>query len=111
MSEKIPSFDPPRRTLMGPGPSNVSPRTLLAMARPTIGHLDPEFLKLMDKIADQLRVVFGTENELTIPISGTGSSGMETAFVNVLEEGDCAIIGVNGVFGRRMIDVAERAGA
>lgn len=96
---------------MGPGPSNVNSRTLLAMARPTIGHLDPEFLKLMDGIADQLRVVFGTKNELTIPISGTGSSGMETAFVNVLEEGDRAIIGVNGVFGRRMIDVAERAGA
>ena len=96
---------------MGPGPSNVSARVLLAMGRPTIGHLDPEFLTLMDRIADQLRAVFGTRNELTIPISGTGSAGMETAFVNMLEPGDDVIIGVNGVFGRRMVDVAGRIGA
>ncbi len=96
---------------MGPGPSNVSARVLLAMGRPTIGHLDPEFLKLMDRIADQLRAVFGTSNELTIPISGTGSAGMETAFVNMLEPGDDVVIGVNGVFGRRMVDVAGRIGA
>jgi alanine-glyoxylate transaminase/serine-glyoxylate transaminase/serine-pyruvate transaminase len=81
------------------------------MAQPTIGHLDPRFLQLMDEVAEQLRVVFGTENRLTVPISATGSAGMETAFVNVLEPGDTAIIGVNGVFGRRMMDVAERAGA
>ncbi len=96
---------------MGPGPSNVASRVLLAMAQPTIGHLDPRFLQLMDEVAEQLRVVFGTENRLTVPISATGSAGMETAFVNVLEPGDTAIIGVNGVFGRRMMDVAERAGA
>lgn len=96
---------------MGPGPSNVSARVLLAMAQPTIGHLDPEFLKLMDRISGQLRAVFGTTNELTIPISGTGSAGMETAFVNMLEPGDEVIIGVNGVFGQRMVDVAERTGA
>ena len=81
------------------------------MAKPTIGHLDPAFLALMDEISMQLREVFGTKNELTIPISGTGSSGMETAFVNLLEPGDCAIIGVNGIFGQRMVDVAQRSGA
>lgn len=96
---------------MGPGPSGVSARVLLAMARPTVGHLDPDFLELMDEVAAQLREIFGTENRLTVPISGTGSAGMETAFVNLLEPGDCAIIGVNGVFGQRMKDVAERAGA
>jgi len=96
---------------MGPGPSNVSARVLSAMARPTIGHLDPQFLQLMDATAEQLRELFGTRNELTVPISATGSAGMETAFVNVLEPGDCAIIGVHGVFGQRMTDVASRAGA
>ena len=111
MSAKFTVYNPPRRTLMGPGPSNVASRVLLAMARPTIGHLDPRFLQLMDEVAEQLRAVFGTANPLTVPISGTGSAGMETAFVNVLEPGDTAIIGVNGVFGRRMVDVAGRAGA
>lgn len=96
---------------MGPGPSNVSARVLLAMARPTVGHLDPSFLGLMDQLSEQLRTVFGTSNRLTIPISATGSAGMETAFVNMLEPGDRVIIGVNGVFGQRMVDVAGRAGA
>jgi alanine-glyoxylate transaminase/serine-glyoxylate transaminase/serine-pyruvate transaminase len=96
---------------MGPGPSNVSPRVLLAMARPTVGHLDPSFLGLMDELAAQLRQLFGTANSMTIPISGTGSAGMETAFDNLLEPGDTAIIGVNGVFGQRMVANAERAGA
>jgi alanine-glyoxylate transaminase/serine-glyoxylate transaminase/serine-pyruvate transaminase len=96
---------------MGPGPSNVSSDVLLAMARPTIGHLDPAFLQLMDEVREQLRAVFGTTNEFTVPISATGSAGMETAFVNVLEPGERVIIGVNGVFGQRMTDVAERAGA
>jgi alanine-glyoxylate transaminase/serine-glyoxylate transaminase/serine-pyruvate transaminase len=96
---------------MGPGPSNVSPNVLLAMARPTVGHLDPRFLELMDEVRDQLRAVFGTANEFTVPISATGSAGMETAFVNLIEPGDCVIIGVNGVFGQRMTDVAGRAGA
>lgn len=108
---KMPSFEPARRVLMGPGPSEVSPRTLLAMARPTVGHLDPDFLDLMDEIRTQLRVVFGTRNEFTVPISGTGSAGMETSLVNIVEAGDKAIIGVNGVFGQRMVAVAERAGA
>lgn len=111
MTAHYPPFEPPRRILMGPGPSNVSPRVLLAMARPTIGHLDPAFLGLMDEIAAQLRQLFGTANRMTIPISGTGSAGMETAFDNLLEAGDTAIIGVNGVFGQRMVANAERAGA
>jgi alanine-glyoxylate transaminase/serine-glyoxylate transaminase/serine-pyruvate transaminase len=84
---------------------------LLAMARPTVGHLDPSFLVMMDEVAAQLREVFGTKNELTVPISATGSAGMETAFVNMLEPGDLVIVGVNGVFGKRMVDVSERAGA
>lgn len=111
MNETITQFEPPRRILMGPGPSNVNPRVLLAMARPTVGHLDPEFLEMMDQVSSQLRRLFGTANELTFAISATGSAGMETAFVNILEPGDTAIIGVNGVFGMRMSAVAERAGA
>lgn len=111
MTAQYPPFEPPRRVLMGPGPSNVSPRVLLAMARPTVGHLDPAFLGLMDEVTAQLRVLFGTSNRMTIPISGTGSAGMETAFDNLLEPGDTAIIGVNGVFGQRMTANAERAGA
>ncbi len=111
MTAQYSPFEPPRRVLMGPGPSNVSPRVLLAMARPTVGHLDPSFLGLMDELAAQLRQLFGTANRMTIPISGTGSAGMETAFDNLLEPGDTAIIGVNGVFGQRMVANAERAGA
>ncbi len=105
------AFEPPRRILMGPGPSEVSSRVRLAMARPTVGHLDPAFLRLMDDVASQLREVFGTSNTLTFSVSGPGSAGMETALVNFLEPGDHAIIGVNGVFGGRMVSIAERAGA
>ena len=101
----------PQRLLMGPGPSHVSDRVLQAMAHPTVGHLDPTFIALMDDIADMLRETFGTTNAATLPISGTGSAGMEAALVNVIEPGDVAIIGVNGVFGTRMVDVATRAGA
>jgi alanine-glyoxylate transaminase / serine-glyoxylate transaminase / serine-pyruvate transaminase len=104
-------FHPPARILMGPGPSNVDPRVLLAMAKPMVGHLDPEFLRIMNNIQDLLRQMFGTKNALTIPISGTGSAGMEAAFVNVVEPGDRVLIGINGVFGERMSDVAERCGA
>ncbi len=111
MSAHYLPFEPPQRVLMGPGPSNVSPRVLLAMARPTVGHLDPAFLRLMDETADQLRALFGTANRMTLPISGTGSAGMETAFDNLLEPGDEVIIGVNGIFGQRMVANAERAGA
>ncbi len=96
---------------MGPGPSNVAPSVLKAMAMPLIGHLDPEFVKMMEEIKMMLREVFLTKNEMTFPISGTGSAGMEFCFVNLIEEGDEVVIGVNGVFGTRMCDVAERCGA
>lgn len=102
---------PPTRTLMGPGPSDVHPRVLQAMASPVIGHLDPVFLQIMNGTMDMLRKVFGTENQLTVPMSGTGSSGMETLFVNLIEPGDKVVIGVNGLFGQRMVDVAARVGA
>ena len=104
-------FHPPARILMGPGPSNVDPRVLLAMAKPMIGHLDPEFIRIMNNIQNLLRHVFGTKNPVTIPISGTGSAGMEAAFVNVVEPGDRVLVCINGVFGERMADVAERCGA
>ncbi len=96
---------------MGPGPSEVSSRVRLALARPTVGHLDPSFLELTDEVAAQLREIFSTSNALTFAVSAPGSAGMETALVNFLEPGDQAIIGVNGVFGGRMVSVAERAGA
>jgi alanine-glyoxylate transaminase/serine-glyoxylate transaminase/serine-pyruvate transaminase len=101
----------PRRVLLGPGPSDVSSRVLLALAQPTIGHLDPVFLAMMDQIRSGLQQVFATKNEMTLAISGTGSAGMETAFVNLVEPGDRVLIGVNGVFGGRMKDVAGRCGA
>ncbi|MHC4660068.1 MAG: pyridoxal-phosphate-dependent aminotransferase family protein [Planctomycetota bacterium] len=99
------------RILLGPGPSNTPPHVLEALARPTIGHLDPAFLEIMDGVRTKLRKLFITKNELTIPMSGTGSSGMETLFVNLLEPGDKVLVCVNGVFGNRMVDVAERCGA
>ncbi|MFZ5686834.1 MAG: pyridoxal-phosphate-dependent aminotransferase family protein [Bacillota bacterium] len=101
----------PLRILMGPGPSDVHPRVLQALSYPVIGHLDPEFLLLMNDTMDMLRKLFATDNQVTVPMSGTGSSGMETIFVNLLEPGDKVIIGVNGLFGQRMVDVAERVGA
>jgi alanine-glyoxylate transaminase/serine-glyoxylate transaminase/serine-pyruvate transaminase len=104
-------LNPPERILMGPGPSNVSSNVLEAQAKPVIGHLDPAFIEIMDEVAKMLRSLFGTNNTLTLPISGTGSAGMETVCVNLLEEGDNALICVNGVFGTRMVDVAERCGA
>lgn len=103
--------DMPQRVLMGPGPSDIPPRVLNALARPTVGHLDPVFLELMDDVRLKLQQVFVTQNEMTMAISGTGSAGMETLFVNLIEPGDTALIGVNGVFGGRMADVAERCGA
>ena len=106
-----PSTIPPQRTLLGPGPSDVPARILEALARPTIGHLDPVFLQIMDDVRSKLRQVFRTQNEMTLAVSGTGSAGMETLFTNLIEPGDTALIGVNGVFGGRMVDVAERCGA
>jgi alanine-glyoxylate transaminase/serine-glyoxylate transaminase/serine-pyruvate transaminase len=105
------AFQPPPRLLLGPGPSNVAPSVLEAMSRPLVGHLDPTFVKMMDEIKTMLRQVFLTKNEMTFPVSGTGSAGMEFCFVNLVEPGDDVIIGVNGVFGTRMVDVAERCGA
>ncbi len=105
------AFVPPRRLLMGPGPSDVSPSVLTAMSRPLIGHLDPEFIRMMEEIKTMLRTVFQTKNLMTFPVSGTGSAGMEFCFVNLIEPGDEVIIGVNGVFGTRMVEVAQRCGA
>ncbi|MBI3948826.1 MAG: alanine--glyoxylate aminotransferase family protein [Armatimonadetes bacterium] len=102
---------PPERVLMGPGPSDVDPRVLRAMSTPLVGHLDPAFLACMDDTMALLRTVFQTQNRFTIPVSATGSAGMEAAFVNVIEPGETAVIGVNGVFGERMCDVAGRCGA
>ena len=104
------SFQPPRRTLMGPGPSDVSQRVLDALARPTIGHLDPEFIRLMDEIKGLLQYVFQTKNALTMPVSAPGSAGMETCFANLVERGDKVIICRNGVFGGRMQENVTRMG-
>ena len=99
------------RILLGPGPSMVSPRVLRAMATPLVGHLDPEFIALMKEIQALLRYVFQTENRLTIPISGTGSAGMEASMANFIEPGDDVLIAVNGYFGERLCDMASRYGA
>ncbi|MGM0563741.1 MAG: pyridoxal-phosphate-dependent aminotransferase family protein [Pseudomonadota bacterium] len=104
----ITSFHPPVRTLMGPGPSDVHPRVLAAMARPTIGHLDPEFIRMMDEVKSLLQYAFKTDNRLTLPISAPGSAGMETCFNNLLEPGDKVIVCQNGVFGGRMKENVER---
>ncbi|MBX3420341.1 MAG: alanine--glyoxylate aminotransferase family protein [Pirellulaceae bacterium] len=102
---------PSQRVLMGPGPSDVSQRVLQALAAPTLGHLDPEYLRIMDETRSMLRQVFQTQNEMTLAISGTGSAGMEACVCNLVEPGDEVIICVNGVFGGRMRDVAQRYGA
>ena len=101
----------PDRTLMGPGPCNPYPEAMAALGRPMLGHLDPEFLQVLDEVCDRLRTVFGTANALTLPISGTGSAGMEAAFVNLVGPGDVVVVGVNGLFGQRMVEVASRCGA
>lgn len=104
------SFYPPQRTLMGPGPSDVSPRVLAALGRPTIGHLDPLFVGMMDEMKSLLQYAFQTQNELTIPVSAPGSAGMETCFANLVEPGDTVIVCQNGVFGGRMKENVERCG-
>ncbi len=113
MSEELPvsRVAPPNRILMGPGPSDVSSRVLTAMAEPTIGHLDKYFLQVMNETMDMIRQAYQTKNRLTVPISGTGSAGMDTVFVNMLEPGDKVVVGVKGLFGERMADVAGRCGA
>jgi alanine-glyoxylate transaminase/serine-glyoxylate transaminase/serine-pyruvate transaminase len=107
----IRSMPYPDRVLMGPGPSNPYPEVTAAMTRPVLGHLDPEFLALMDETCERLRLVFATANPLTFPVSGTGSAGMEASFVNLVRPGDAVVIGVNGLFGERMCEVASRLGA
>jgi alanine-glyoxylate transaminase/serine-glyoxylate transaminase/serine-pyruvate transaminase len=99
------------RVLMGPGPSNPYPEAYAALGRPLLGHLDPEFLALLDETCDRLRLVFRTRNELTFPLSATGSGGMEAAFVNFVSPGDVVVVGVNGLFGIRMCEVVRRTGA
>ncbi len=112
MTSSLPAaINPPRRLLMGPGPSEIPPQVLAALAAPTVGHLDPYFLQIMDELQTMLRLVFRTQNKLTLAVSGTGSAGMETVVVNLIEPGDKMIVCVNGVFGGRMADVAARAGA
>jgi alanine-glyoxylate transaminase/serine-glyoxylate transaminase/serine-pyruvate transaminase len=108
---QLPPLNPPIRTLLGPGPSDIHPRVLAAMARPTVGHLDPYYLEMMDKLQAGLRELFRTKNRMTFAVSGTGSAGMEATVVNLIEPGDAMLVGVNGVFGARMTDVAQRAGA
>jgi alanine-glyoxylate transaminase/serine-glyoxylate transaminase/serine-pyruvate transaminase len=99
------------RILMGPGPSNPYPEVTEALGRPVLGHLDPEFLALLDEVSDRLRFAWRTANPLTFALSGTGSAGMEASFVNVVAPGDTAVVGVNGAFGERMCEVARRCGA
>jgi alanine-glyoxylate transaminase / serine-glyoxylate transaminase / serine-pyruvate transaminase len=96
---------------MGPGPSNPYPEALEGLVRPTLGHLDPDFIGVLDETCDRLRTIWGTSNPLTLPVSGTGSAGMEAGFVNLLGPGDVVVVGVNGLFGERMCDVAGRCGA
>ncbi|PAW66536.1 MAG: alanine--glyoxylate aminotransferase [Opitutia bacterium Tous-C1TDCM] len=102
---------PAERILLGPGPSPVPQRVLRALGAPTLGHLDPQYLAIMDEVCEMLRQVFRTANPLTFPVSGTGMAGMECVAVNLVEPGDEVIVGVNGVFGTRMKDVMERCGA
>ena len=105
------ALSPPIRLLMGPGPSNVAPEVRAALAQPTIGHLDPDFIALMERIKDQLRAAFKTSNRVTFPLSAPASLAMEMALVNLLEPGDTAIVAQNGVFGGRMADIVGRAGS
>lgn len=111
MSTSLSVLNPPVRVLMGPGPSDTHPRVLAALAKATLGHLDPEYLKIMDELQSRLRAVMRTQNKMTFAVSGTGSAGMEATVVNLIEPGDAMVVCVNGVFGGRMVDVASRAGA
>jgi alanine-glyoxylate transaminase/serine-glyoxylate transaminase/serine-pyruvate transaminase len=110
-SMSYPALDTPERILLGPGPSMVHPRVLQAMSRPLVGHLDPTFIQVMDRIQSLLRYTFQTDNALTIPVSGTGSAAMETAVANMVEPGDRVLICINGYFGLRLAEMARRYGA
>ncbi|MEE8121507.1 MAG: aminotransferase class V-fold PLP-dependent enzyme, partial [Anaerolineales bacterium] len=109
--DSFPELQNPPRILLGPGPSMVHPRVLRAMASPLVGHLDPYFLEVMERTQDLLRMVFETQNQLTIPISGTGSAAMEASLANLIEPGDEILICINGYFGLRLVDMAQRYGA
>lgn len=111
MSSLPSAIEPPIRTLLGPGPSDIHPQVLQALARGTVGHLDPYYLQAMNELQGMLRELFRTKNEMTFAVSGTGSAGMEATVVNLIEPGDSMLVCVNGVFGTRMADVAGRAGA
>lgn len=108
---QLPEFAPPQRLLLGPGPANVAPRVQAAAMAPLLGHLDPEYLHLMDDVQAGLRFVFQTANRTTLAVPGTGSAGMEAALCSLLEPGDTAVVGVCGYFGNRLVEVAERCGA
>jgi alanine-glyoxylate transaminase/serine-glyoxylate transaminase/serine-pyruvate transaminase len=110
-SSSFPELQPSARVLLGPGPSNIHPRVMKAMLSPMVGHLDPDFVKLMEDIKKMLRIVFSTANEITFPVSGTGSAGMQTVMTNLIEAGDEVVVGTAGVFGARMVEVATRLGA
>lgn len=112
-NHRIPTkqLDMPPRLLLGPGPSNAHPRVLQALALPPVGHLDPRFIDLMNEIQELLRYAWQTDNQLTVPVSGTGSAGMEAAVANMVERGDVVLVGVNGYFGSRLVDMAGRYGA
>jgi alanine-glyoxylate transaminase / serine-glyoxylate transaminase / serine-pyruvate transaminase len=111
MSISFEELHPPSRILLGPGPSNINPRVMRAMASPIVGHLDPAFVNLMENIKHLLRIVFQTANEITFPVSGTGSAGMETALANLVEDGDEIVVAIAGAFGERIADAAGRLGA
>jgi len=111
LPDTISELHPTARILLGPGPSNVHPRVMKAMLSPVVGHLDPDFVKVMDEIKQLLRIVFRTRNEITFPVSGTGSAGMEAVMANLIEDGDEVIVGVNGAFGARLAEIGERLGA
>ena len=104
-------LDMPPRLLLGPGPSNSHPRVLQAMAMNVVGHLDPNFLEVMDEVQELLRYAFQTDNQLTIPISGTGSAAMEASLANIIEPGDVVLVGIIGYFGQRIAEMAGRYGA
>ena len=108
---RIPQFTPPERLLLGPGPSAVYPEVLEALSRPTVGHLDPWFVDLMDRTKELLRYAFMTQNDMTMPVSAPGSAGMEACLVNMVEQGNKVVVCINGVFGERMRDIVERLGA
>ncbi|MGL4475757.1 MAG: pyridoxal-phosphate-dependent aminotransferase family protein [Shewanella sp.] len=110
IAPKVAAFMPPRRILMGPGPSDIYPQVLAAQSRPTVGHLDPLFVGMMDELKSLIQYAFQTRNEMTVAISAPGSAGMEACFVNLVERGDKVIVCRNGVFGDRMRQNVERIG-